>query len=244
MKKNWTVKTSDAKAEQRLASKLGVSAVLAKTLAARGYKTPEEAESFIKPAEKERNDPFLMLDMDKAVARIRLAIKNRETIGIMGDYDVDGITATAVLYKYFTRLGINMLYHIPSRTGEGYGISAETIKNMKNDGCSLLISVDCGITAVKEAEFCKEIGIDMIITDHHEVGSVIPDAVAVINPKREGDSYPNPKLSGVGVAYKLLCALGITDHNEEYTAFTAMGTLADMMPVTGENRSIITDGMK
>lgn len=244
MRKNWIIKSSDTDSGRLISSETGVSRVLACILASRGYESPDAALEFMEPAHTEKRDPMLMTDMEIAVKRIRQAVESGETVGIMGDYDVDGITATAILYKYFTRLGINTVYHIPSRDGEGYGISTSTLSKLKESGCSLVISVDCGITAIKEAEFCKEIGLDMIITDHHEVGEVIPDCVAVVNPKRPNDAYQYPKLSGVGVAYKLVTALGITDHYEEYTAFAALGTLADMMPVTGENRAIITDGMR
>ena len=243
MRKNWIIKPSDKSAENAIMTGSGISRVTAAVLAARGFSDADSARGFIFPAPAADPDPFLMTDMEKAVRRIRAAMENGETVGIIGDYDVDGITATATLYKYFTRAGVNAVYHIPSRDGEGYGVSKETLLMMKQKGCSLVITVDCGITAVDEAEYCKAIGLDMIVTDHHEVGDVIPDAVAVINPKRPGNAYPNPKLSGVGVAYKLALALGVTDHLDEYTAFAALGTLADMMPVTGENRTIIIKGM-
>ena len=244
MRKNWIVKTPDKNAEASIMSGLHVSRVIAGVLAARGFSGADEAREFLFSARDDERDPFLITDMSKAVDRIRAAVRSGETIGIIGDYDVDGITATAILYKYFSRAGVNVEYHIPSRDGEGYGISKDTLRNMKELGCSLVISVDCGITAVEEAEYADSIGLDMIITDHHEVGDVIPNCVAVINPKRPGDAYNYPKLSGVGVAHKLVCALGVTDHAEEYTAFAALGTLADMMPVTGENRALITKGMK
>ena len=244
MRKNWIVKSSDKSAERSIMSELNVSRVIASVLAARGFASAAEAEEFLYPKPAADPDPFLMTDMDKAVGRIRAAMSAGETIGIIGDYDVDGITATAILFKYFTRAGVKTLYHIPSRDGEGYGISKDTLARMKERGCSLVISVDCGITAVEEAEYAASIGLDMIVTDHHEVGDEIPDCVAVVNPKRPGDAYRYPKLSGVGVAYKLVCALGVTDHGEEYVAFAALGTLADMMPVTGENRRLITRGMQ
>ncbi len=243
MRKNWIVKSADKNAERSFMSDLGLSRVTASVLASRGFSDVSEAKEFLSP-EIAYTDPMLMTDMDKAVERIRSAISSRETIGIIGDYDVDGITATAILYKYFTRAGVNTVYHIPSREGEGYGISKDTLGTMKERGCSLVISVDCGITAVEEAEYARSIGLDMIVTDHHEVGEVIPDCVAVINPKRPGDTYSNQKLSGVGVAYKLVSAIGVSDHDDEYIAFAALGTLADMMPVSGENRRIIINGMQ
>lgn len=243
MRNNWVVKTSDEAAVCSIMSELHVPRVTAGVLSARGFRCAADAKEFLHPDPLSDADPMLMTDMDKAVDRIRGAISSGETIGIIGDYDVDGITATAVLFKYFTRQGVNTIYHIPSRDGEGYGISTDTLRRMKDQGCSLVISVDCGITAVVESEYAGSIGLDMIVTDHHEVGDAIPSCVAVINPKRPGDKYPYQKLSGVGVAFKLICALGITDHFEEYTAFAALGTLADMMPVTGENRSLIIKGM-
>lgn len=244
MRKNWKVKHSDSEAVKALMSEMNISRPLADILVSRGYDSSSIASDFISPENSVEYDPFLLKDMNEAVDRIRNAIKNRETIGIIGDYDVDGITATAIIYKYLHYAGVSVKYHIPSREGEGYGINIETLKKMKALGCSLIISVDCGITAIEEVEFAKTLGVDMIITDHHEVGENIPDAVAVINPKRPDDPYPFSKLSGVGVAYKLASALGIENHKEEFIAFAALGTLADMMPVTGENRKIIIDGMK
>ena len=244
MRNNWRLKNSDISAERSIESELNVSRVISGVLAARGYSGAEEAREFLFPSPKRDRDPFLMTDMNKAVERIRAAVTGGETIGVIGDYDVDGITATAILFKYFTRAGVKVIYHIPSRDGEGYGISNDTLKRLKERGCSLVISVDCGITAVAEARYARSIGLDMIVTDHHEVGNVIPDCVAVVNPKRPGDAYNYPKLSGVGVAFKLVSALGIADHEEEYTAFAALGTLADMMPVTGENRTLIAKGMQ
>jgi len=244
MRKNWKVNTSNTDVVASLMKELDISRPLASVMASRGYTSPTFVKDFLLYDDTKETDPYLMKDMHKAVERIRKAVENNETVGIIGDYDVDGITATAVLYKYFNYLNVNTKYHIPSREGEGYGINTETITAMKACGCSLIISVDCGITAISEVEFAKSIGVDMIITDHHEVGEEIPDAVAVINPKRADDGYPFSKLSGVGVAYKLVCALGIDEHKEEYVAFTALGTLADMMPVVGENRKLIIEGMK
>ena len=244
MRKNWILKTSDKNAEHSLISELQVSRVTASILASRGFKNTAQADEFIHPKPVCGPDPMLMTDMSAAVERIRSAMSAGETVGVIGDYDVDGITATAILYKYFSRAGVNVIYHIPSRDGEGYGISNETLLKMKQRGCSLVISVDCGITAVEEAEYARSIGLDLIVTDHHEVGDVIPDCVAVINPKRPGDAYPYNKLSGVGVAYKLISAIGIADHEDEYVAFAALGTLADMMPVIGENRNLIIKGMQ
>ena len=244
MRKNWILKTSDKNTVDSFISELHISHVTASILASRGFKDPVQADEFVHPKPVSEPDPMLMTDMNAAVKRIRSAMSHGEIIGVIGDYDVDGITATAILYKYFSRAGVNVFYHIPSREGEGYGISNETLMKMKQKGCSLVISVDCGITAVEEAEYAKAIGLDLIVTDHHEVGEIIPDCVAVINPKRPGDAYPYNKLSGVGVAYKLICAIGIPDHTEEYIAFAALGTLADMMPVTGENRNLITKGMQ
>ena len=244
MRKNWIVKIPDKTAERSIMSELHLSRVTASVLASRGFKDTAEAEEFLSPKHESEPDPMLMTDMDRAVARIRDAMCSDETIGIIGDYDVDGITATAILFKYFSRAGVRVIYHIPSRDGEGYGISVDTLRRLKELGCSLVISVDCGITAVEEAEFARSINLDMIVTDHHEVGETIPDCTAVINPKRPGDAYPYSKLSGVGVAYKLICALGVKEHNEEYIAFAALGTLAVMMPVTGENRNLVIKGMQ
>lgn len=244
MKTNWKIKNNNEVAVQQLMDSIGVSRVMASILSARGYNSAKSAELFINPMNNQEYDPFLLTDMSKAVDRINKAFANNETIGIIGDYDVDGITATAVLFKYFKSKNIHVEYHIPARDGEGYGINNATIENFKNIGCSLIISVDCGITAISEVEYAKSIGIDVIITDHHKCGEEIPDAIAVVNPKRNNDNYPFPHLSGVGVAYKLVQALGNSINTDEYTAFTALGTLSDMMPVVDENRKIISSGLK
>lgn len=244
MKSSWVLKNYNKVTVQQLMDGLNVSRVMASVLVARGYDSSDSAHSFITPSLKQEYDPFLLTDMGRAVDRIKAARSDNEKIGIIGDYDVDGITATAVLYKYFKSIGLPAEYHIPARDGEGYGINLKTLDDFKDHGCKLIISVDCGITAIEEVKYANSIGLDVIITDHHECGDTLPNAVAVVNPKRQNDAYPFSKLSGVGVAYKLVQALGDVDNIDEFTAFTALGTLSDMMPVIDENRWIISEGLR
>ena len=193
--------------------------------------------------------------MDKAVDRVREAISKKEKITIFGDYDVDGVTSVSILYLYLEKNGANVEYYIPSRKGEGYGVSIDAIKKLIDNKTKLIITVDTGITAIKETEFAKENGIDVVVTDHHECSADIPDAIAVINPKRRDTEYPFQSLAGVGVVFKLLCAIEASIKNcpvmdavreiaYSYADLTAIGTIADVMPVIDENRIIISLGLR
>jgi single-stranded-DNA-specific exonuclease len=186
--------------------------------------------------------------MDKAVARIELALAREEHIAIFGDYDVDGMTASALLKTWFRAHGREADIYIPGRAEEGYGINRAALDYLKSIGIALIVTVDCGITAVAEAEYARELGIDLIITDHHECKDEIPNAVAVVDPKRPDCPYPNTTLAGVGIAFKLICALERTrpvhDMLREYGDFVAIGTVADVMPVLGENRALIKGGLR
>jgi single-stranded-DNA-specific exonuclease len=179
--------------------------LITKMLLDRGLKTREEAVRFFSPALEALHDPFLLADMQPAVTRIHEAIAAREQIWLYGDYDVDGITSISILIHYFKSLGLKVNYYIPDRQDEGYGISTAGLDAIKAAGGTLVITVDCGITAVAEADYAREIGLDLVITDHHECQETLPNAIAVVNPKREG--YPFKMLAGCGVAFKLVQAL-------------------------------------
>ncbi|MBQ3379365.1 MAG: single-stranded-DNA-specific exonuclease RecJ [Clostridia bacterium] len=214
----------------------------------RGITNADEAHSFIDAGEDLWNDPFLLKDMDAACARILKAISAHEKIAVYGDYDVDGVTSTAVLINYLTDLGIETEYYIPQRCDEGYGLNSCAIKALYDSGATLLITVDSGITGFEEVKYANSIGLDIIITDHHECSSEIPDALAVINPKRPDCPYPFKNLAGVGVVFKLICALSGKDKMKDmfcrYCELVAIGTIADVMPLSGENRLIAKEGLK
>ncbi|HIV85483.1 MAG TPA: single-stranded-DNA-specific exonuclease RecJ, partial [Candidatus Monoglobus merdigallinarum] len=194
------------------------------------------------------HDPFLMKDMDKATERIHLAKKNNEKITIYGDYDVDGITSIAILYKYLKNMGIDVGYYVPDRMVEGYGVNKDALDKIKASGTKLIITVDTGITAVEEADYAKSIGLDFIVTDHHECKEQIPDVYAAIDPKRKDCDYPFKSLAGVGVVFKLIQALdssrSINTLMDEYADLMCLGTVADISPLIDENRVIVTEGLK
>ena len=187
-----------------------------------------------------------MTDMDKAVARVRLAMDRGEKVAVFGDYDVDGITATCLLTSFLRRHGTNCVPYIPGRLEEGYGLNPIAIRQLKGEGVSLIITVDCGITAVEEAQMCAELGIDLVITDHHECKQVLPQAVAVLDPHRIDGGYPHKDLSGVGVAFKLAAALcgNQAEVLEQYADMVCLGTVADVMPLQGENRVFVKYGLE
>ena len=225
----------------------GCTPLLAAVLARRGIVSAEEAGAFLDAGPESLLPPELMLDMDRAAARVREAIERRETVAVYGDYDVDGITSACLLTSYLRGRGLNCLPYIPDRIGEGYGLNTAALDSIASRGATLLITVDCGITAAAEAEHAKGIGLDLIVTDHHECGAgKLPDALAVVDPKRAGCPYPNKGLAGVGVAFKLLCAVegGAEALLAEYADLVAAGTVADVMPLTGENRYIVRRGLE
>jgi single-stranded-DNA-specific exonuclease len=213
-------------------------------MSARGMLTQPEAKGYLESSPEDLLDPDLFIDMPFAVERIQSAIEEGEQIVIFGDYDADGITAVVLLLSVLQKLGANCSYYIPERS-EGYGLTTETLTRLAEAGVTLLITVDTGITAFEEVEAAAEMGMDVIITDHHEAPEELPDAVAIIDPKAPGSGYPFPSLSGVGVAYKLASAL-TGDPNgilEEYAQLVAIGTVADVMPLVGENRYIVKVGI-
>ena len=243
----WNPAPRDGAAEQALLS-AGVSPLAALTLAGRGIRSREEASSFLAAGPELLHDPMLLRDMDAAVERINRALEQGETIAIYGDYDVDGITATCLLSSYLTERGAKVLPYIPDRLTEGYSLNTDAITRLRLKGARLLVTVDCGITNVKEAAFARGIGMDVVITDHHECKEELPQAAAVVNPHRPDCPYPFKQLAGVGVALKLALALTPEERRlqvlEAYADLAAIGTVADVMSLTGENRSIVLLGLR
>ncbi|MCX7695155.1 MAG: single-stranded-DNA-specific exonuclease RecJ [Caloramator sp.] len=239
--KKWVIK----KVEQ-VNQNLHKNRIISALLNSRGISLPKEALDFLNPKIENLLNPYLLRDMDRAVERIDLAIKKREKIVIYGDYDVDGITSTSILMRAFRKLGVDVSFYIPDRLNEGYGINKDAIDYIKQLATDLIITVDCGITAVEEVEYVKQLGMDIIITDHHECKEVIPDTY-VINPKRQDCTYPNKNLAGCGVAFKLVQALWMKYNLsgfEELLDLCAIGTIADIVEITGENRIIVSQGIK
>ncbi len=243
--RKWVINEADNAAVSALRSSSGYLPLTARLLCSRGLDTAEKVAEFYDINKLSFHNPFLLKDMDKAVERIKKAIDNKERVCIYGDYDVDGVTATTMLYTYLCSLGVNTTYFIPERMNEGYGLSTAAIERFAGS-IDLLITVDTGITAVAETEYAKQFGMDMIITDHHSCREVLPDAVAVVNPHREDCDYPFKKLAGVGVVFKLLCALhgNSEDICNRYGEIVAIGTIADVMPIVGENRLIAAKGIE
>ena len=241
-----------------LAKDAGLSEIMARLLYMRGYPTVDRVRAFLRQEESQFHDPYLLLDMSRAVERIFAALETKERIAIYGDYDVDGVTSVSLLYLYLKEQGSEVEYYIPSRIKEGYGISAPALDVLREHGVSLMITVDTGITAIDEIEYAKKLGIDTVVTDHHECRAEIPDACAVVNPHRAGDPYPFKELAGVGVVFKLICALemercrrnelsvqeGIRSVCMRYADLVCIGTIADVMPIVDENRLIVSYGLK
>ena len=223
----------------------GYAPLPAMVLASRGMKTPAQAGAYL-DCNAELYDPFLMTDMDLAAGRVGLAIDRGEKIAVFGDYDVDGITATCMLTDFLRRQGADVISYIPSRLEEGYGLNPIAIHQLSAEGVKLIISVDCGITAIAEAELCRQFGIDLVITDHHECKDQLPAAVAVVDPHRPDGGYPHKTLSGVGVAFKLACALCGDQEAvlRDYADMVCLGTVADVMLLQGENRVFVDRGLQ
>ncbi|MBR6522343.1 MAG: single-stranded-DNA-specific exonuclease RecJ [Oscillospiraceae bacterium] len=225
----------------------GFTPLTARLLASRGLTEPKDAIEFLHDGLDTLSDPFIMADMDKAVERIRRAIESGERTAVYGDYDVDGLTSTCLITTYLRSKGLFCEPYIPERLTEGYGVNEEALRHFKELGVSLIITVDCGVTASAQAELARELGMDMVITDHHECSGELPVANAVVDPHRPDCPYPFKGLAGVGVAFKLVCALEgperLSEVMEEYGDLAAMGTIADIMPMTGENRAIVRRGI-
>lgn len=247
--KKWVLMYKDHRAEDVLAlsKELGLPPVIATVLLNRGITDPK---NFIHPTEDALIDPFLMMGMERATERILKALERQEKIAIYGDYDVDGITSTAIMVRFLRSHNADVTYYIPDRLEEGYGINLAAIDKLAEQGITLLITVDCGITAVNEIEYAKQKGIETIITDHHECKDEIPDAYCLLNPKQPDCPYPFKRLAGVGVAFKLLQALTLKmrfhmrELIESYCDLVAIGTVADVMPLVGENRVLVKKGLE
>ena len=252
MEVNWQIKKLTAEeqtAAERLSNELEISVVAGRLLAGRGIRTAAEARAYIRPSLDSLHDPFLMRDMSAAVDRLCCAIDRHERIMVYGDYDVDGTTAVALMYSFLRTQTDNLVYYIPDRYTEGYGISAKGINTAKEKGCSLVIALDCGIKAVDKMEYANSLGIDFIICDHHTPGDILPKTVAVLNMKRNDCLYPFKELSGCGVGFKLAQAYaqrrGI-EPQEVYKLLPllAMSIASDIVPVTGENRVLAFYGLR
>jgi single-stranded-DNA-specific exonuclease len=230
-----------------LARSLGAPLPAAHALVNRGLDTHEKARRFLEPALEDLHDPREMLDLEPAAARILAAVAAGERIFIQGDYDVDGITSTFLLHSVLEELGAKLEYRIPHRIKDGYGLTLEAIEEARRRGCTLVVTVDCGITAHEAVARAREHGIDTVITDHHEPQATLPQAVAVVNPLRPGCGYPFKSLAGVGVTFKLIERLlhgrGGLDHAREYLDVVALGTIADVVPLVGENRILARLGL-
>ena len=257
--KKWILKGSTDSAsriaKELIAKELGISPIIADLLYTRGYNTPLAAKNFLYMENEMLCNPFDMKDMDKAVARVKQAISTNEKITIYGDYDVDGVTSVCTLYLYLKSKGADVSYYIPNRAGEGYGVSVSAINALKESGTKLIITVDTGITAIDEVKHAKEIGVDFLVTDHHECRADLPEACAVINPHRPDCEYPFKELAGVGVVFKFISAyeerccghtrIEAASHIfSNYADLVAIGTIADVMPIKCENRIIVSYGLK
>jgi single-stranded-DNA-specific exonuclease len=241
-KSRWIVKKSDQSKTESLAKDLNISSLTASLLVNRGLDTVEDARYFLFAQKSQFHDPFLIKDMDKAVARINKAVETQEPVLVFGDYDADGVSSTTVMMKALTEIGANADYYIPNRFTEGYGPNEKAFRKAAESGIGLIITVDTGISALHEANVARELGIDLIITDHHEPGPVLPDAFAIIHPKLGDSVYPFKELAGVGVALKVAHAL-LGRLPEHLLEFAAIGTIADLVPLLGENRLIALSGI-
>ncbi|HEX7056314.1 MAG TPA: single-stranded-DNA-specific exonuclease RecJ, partial [Bacilli bacterium] len=240
---NMVVRETKREIGEKLASELGIPLLTARLLAARGFTDAAEAKHFLFADEDQVYDPFLLDGMGKAVQRIRRAMESREKVWVYGDYDADGVSSTALMIRLFERLAANFDYYIPNRNKEGYGLNMQALETAQKAGVTLIVTVDTGISAVAEIDYAARLGIEVIVTDHHEPPDVLPDAYALINPKKPGDRYPFKQLAGVGVALKLAQAL-LETVPDTYYELAAIGTVADLMPLLNENRLIVKKGIK
>ena len=240
----WNVPELKQDAVNALAT-AGYAPLVSMVLAARGMKSHQEANQYLS-CDCQLSDPFLMADMAQAVQRLRTALERREKIAVFGDYDVDGITATCLLTDFLRRQGALVTPYIPGRLEEGYGLNEIAIRQLLQEGVRLIVTVDCGITAIEEARLCKKLGIDLIITDHHECKEMLPNAIAVLDPHRPDSGYPHKTLSGVGVAFKLAAALSGNQMQvlSDYADMVCLGTVADVMCLQGENRVFVAKGLE
>lgn len=248
MNKKWQIYESDENKINKIQEKYQLNKLLATILVNRDITEKEDIRLFLEPTRNDFHDPFLITDMKKAVERIIKAIQNEEKVTIYGDYDVDGITSITVLKSFLQDRGLIVESYIPNRLEEGYGLNKEAIEKIVNKGCQLMITVDCGISAVEEIAYANSLGIETIVTDHHEPGNELPHAFAVIDNKRKDSNYPFRELAGVGVVFKLIQAIGVTLglKEEEYLKYldiVCVGTISDIVPLVNENRVIAKLGL-
>jgi single-stranded-DNA-specific exonuclease len=248
VKFRWSILSSFPEQIQSLAAQLEVSPLVAHLLLQRGLDDPDQAWKFLKPSLEDLHDPYLMKDMDRVVERILQARDQGEKILIYGDYDVDGITSTVVLRRALEMLGASVGFHLPRRLEEGYGVQKDVLKKASQDGYRLIITVDNGIRAFEAADVARELGLDLIVTDHHVPDSSYPDAYAILNPNRKDCAYPDRNLAAVGVVFKLVQALFRSEDKEgvirHFLKLVAIGTIADVVPLVGENRILVSFGLE
>lgn len=256
MNKPWKVRPLDLNFSENLIEQLALSPLAVQILFNRGIRTPEEGERFMRPSLSHLHPPFLMKDMDRAVDRVIEALDNRERVLIYGDYDVDGVTSTAILVAFLRELGLGPRYYVPHRIREGYGLNMDAFKRFSAEGISLVITTDCGVSNHQEIQEAARVGIDTIVIDHHEVPDKLPPALAILNPKRKDCSFPFDGLAGVGVAFQLLIALraklrekafwhtGDPPNLRRYLDLVCLGTVSDMVPLIDENRILVKFGLE
>ena len=256
MEKKWALRDKSPDLCLKLSQALNISQIVAQVLINRDLSTPEQAQLFLSASLQDLHSPFLMKGMEKAVDRIISAIKNNEKVYIYGDFDVDGITATAVMILFLREVNVNVSYYIPKRLEEGYGLNVNAVKEIKEKGASLLITVDCGISDVRAVEYAHDNNIDVIVTDHHEIPDNYSDAYVIINPKQPDCGFPFKGLAGVGVAFNLIIGLrkklrelefwqkGQEPNLKDYLDLVALGTIADIVPMIDENRIFAKNGLK
>lgn len=249
MNKKWEICKINEEDINKICEENNLSQLIGSILASKKIISKDEIREFLNPTRDDFHDPFLMPDMEKAVERILIAIQNKEKIIIYGDYDVDGITSVTVLKKFLEEQGLKTGEYIPNRLNEGYGLNKEAVKNISEQGYTLIITVDCGISCIEEIEYAKELGMEVIVTDHHEPGEIIPDCLAVVDAKRKDNKYPFNQLAGVGVVFKLIQAISLKLNLEakeylKYLDIVCVGTISDIVPLIDENRVITKLGLK
>lgn len=249
MNKKWEICKINEEDINKICEENNLSQLIGSILASKKIISKDEIREFLNPTRDDFHDPFLMPDMEKAVERILIAIQNIEKIIIYGDYDVDGITSVTVLKKFLEEQGLKTGEYIPNRLNEGYGLNKEAVKNISEQGYTLIITVDCGISCIEEIEYAKELGMEVIVTDHHEPGEIIPDCLAVVDAKRKDNKYPFNQLAGVGVVFKLIQSISLKLNLEakeylKYLDIVCVGTISDIVPLIDENRVITKLGLK
>jgi single-stranded-DNA-specific exonuclease len=248
MSKKWQYIENNIEEARKIAERYNISFLIAQIIANKKL-SDEKIKVFLEPTRENFYDPFLLPDMEKAVDRIIKAIEKKEKVVIFGDYDVDGITSTTVLKKFLEERNLEVGYYIPNRLKQGYGLNKEAIKQIVDEGCTLMITVDCGISGIEDVDYANSLGIDTIVTDHHEPLDILPNGIAVVDPKIEESKYPFRELAGVGVVFKLIQGLSIklgldAKENLKYLDLVCLGTISDIVPLVDENRVITKLGLK